>query len=114
MGMRLRAGFALAVAIGALNSAVAETGLDAEALQREVLAGSCANCHGTEGRMEGVVPSLAGRSADQLEARLLAFKHEEDSGATIMNRIAKGYTDEELATLADYFSHLPAKEELTP
>ncbi|AQU81241.1 MAG: c-type cytochrome [Halomonas sp.] len=114
MGMHLRACFALAVALGTANSAGAETRLDTDALQLEVLAGSCANCHGTDGRMVGAVPALAGRSAEQLEARLLAFKHEENTGATIMDRIAKGYTDEELASLADYFSHLPATEELTP
>lgn len=74
--------------------------------QVEVLAGSCANCHGTEGRLVGAVPAIAQRPASILESQLLAFKRDEASRATVMNRIAKGYTEAELRALAHYFANL--------
>ncbi|MCE8017523.1 cytochrome c, class I [Halomonas sp. MCCC 1A17488] len=72
--------------------------------QMALMAGACANCHGTDGRLAGSVPTIAGRPAAVLEARLLAFKRDEASDATVMNRIAKGFSDEELAALAGHFS----------
>jgi len=76
-----------------------------------MLAGSCANCHGTEGRLSGAVPPLAGRSAELLEQQLLAFKHDEDTHATVMDRIAGGYSDEELSALAEYFANIAPEDE---
>lgn len=78
----------------------------ADALQIEVMAGGCANCHGTDGRLAGSVPPLAGRDQAFLESRLLAFKHEEVPGTTIMDRIAKGFSDEELAALAEHYASM--------
>ena len=72
----------------------------------KMLAGSCANCHGTEGRLTGAVPALAGRPASTLETTLLSFKHDDDASVTVMNRITRGYSDEELAALADYFANI--------
>ena len=49
------------------------------------------------------MPAIAGKSADFIVGRLQAFK----SGAleaTIMNRIAKGFSDDEIAALATFFS----------
>ncbi|MBW6389923.1 c-type cytochrome [Billgrantia antri] len=75
-----------------------------------LMADSCANCHGTDGQLIGSVPTIAGRPAAVLEARLLAFKHDEASDATIMDRIAKGFTDDELAVLAEHFSAIDPEE----
>ncbi|RDB42814.1 cytochrome c, class I [Halomonas sp. DQ26W] len=74
------------------------------AAQLEVMAGGCANCHGTDGRLAGSVPTIAGRPADVLASRLLDFKHEEAGETTIMDRIAKGFTDAELTALARHFA----------
>lgn len=71
-----------------------------------VLAGSCANCHGTDGRSPGAIPSIAGLPYDYLLEQLLAFKAGDVPGATVMTRHAKGYTDEELDALARYFSEI--------
>jgi sulfide dehydrogenase cytochrome subunit len=90
-----------------LFAGVASPGLAEETFsseQMDLMAGSCANCHGTDGRLVGSVPTIAGRPAAVLEARLLEFKHDEVDDATIMDRIAKGFTDEELAALADHFA----------
>lgn len=75
-------------------------------LQIQVLSGACANCHGTDGRLGGAIPVIAGRPAGVLESQLLAFKRGEDPKATVMSRHASGYTDDELTALADYFSKL--------
>jgi sulfide dehydrogenase cytochrome subunit len=74
-----------------------------------ILAGTCANCHGTDGRATGAIPSLAGRPASTLEALLRAYKSDSPPpGTTVMNRLAKGYSDEELAALARHFAGIPA------
>lgn len=67
------------------------------------LAQGCTSCHGLEGRSAGAVPTIAGQSKDALIAALKAFR-DEATDATIMNRIARGYTDDEIAALATYFS----------
>lgn len=70
-----------------------------------VLAGPCANCHGTDGKTGGKIPPLAGRAAATLAAMMKAFKGETPPpGTTIMNRLAKGYTDEQIEALAKYFA----------
>ncbi|PMR73261.1 c-type cytochrome [Billgrantia endophytica] len=74
--------------------------------QLDVMAGSCANCHGTDGRLSGSVPPIAGRPATLLESRLLGFKNDEVADTTIMNRIAAGFSDDELAALAKHFSNI--------
>ncbi|MCE1240471.1 MAG: c-type cytochrome [Azonexaceae bacterium] len=66
-------------------------------------AANCFNCHGTEGKAVSAIPAIAGRDRQYLEETLKAFKAGTKS-ATIMHQLAKGYTDEELAALADYFS----------
>lgn len=64
---------------------------------------NCFNCHGTEGRISSAIPAIAGRDRDFLEQALKAYKAGTKQ-ATIMHQLAKGYTDEEIAILADYFS----------
>jgi cytochrome c553 len=64
---------------------------------------NCFNCHGTEGRANSAIPSIAGRDKAFLEETLKAYKAGTKQ-ATIMHQLAKGYTDEEIAVLADYFS----------
>lgn len=66
-------------------------------------AANCFNCHGTEGRINSAIPAIAGRDRDFLLAALSAYKAG-SKPATIMHQLAKGYTDAELAALADYFS----------
>ncbi|MCC6469098.1 MAG: cytochrome c [Alphaproteobacteria bacterium] len=67
------------------------------------LALSCAACHGTDGKSPGAIPILAGRPAKELKEALTGFKAG-TRPATVMNRLAKGYTDQEIDALADYFS----------
>ncbi|WP_409525696.1 c-type cytochrome [Nitrincola sp. MINF-07-Sa-05] len=98
---RLRFVFSTVLLVLAVQAHASETYDDA---QMAVMAGSCANCHGTDGQMAGAVPPLAGRSQAAMEAQLLSFKHDENTQATVMNRIAKGFSDEELSALAAHFA----------
>lgn len=72
------------------------------------MAANCAACHGTRGRAaEGsAVGPLAGRSREDL-ARAMAEFRAGTRPATVMHQIAKGYTEAEIAAMADYFSKLP-------
>lgn len=71
--------------------------------QVRVWAASCAACHGTDGHSRGGIPGIAGESADRL-FRLLKDYKEGTRVATVMNQHAKGYTDDELQRLAQYFA----------
>ena len=71
------------------------------------LAAACANCHGTDGRSLGGVPSLAGESKAKLLQSLREFR-DGKKPATIMHQIAKGYNDAQLEALSDYFSRQAA------
>lgn len=71
----------------------------------EALAFPCMACHGPEGKSQGDIPSLNGLSHDYLKSRLHAFKSVQRRGV-IMNRIARGYSDEQIEALARYFSGL--------
>ena len=67
------------------------------------LALTCATCHGTDGKSPGSIPTIAGRPAKDLKDALVGFKAG-TRPSTVMNRLAKGYTDQEINDLAAYFS----------
>lgn len=70
------------------------------------LAAQCANCHGTNGNSQGGMPALAGRGKDELVRIMGEFKSGARSGpqSTIMHQLAKGYSDEQIALIADYLA----------
>lgn len=69
-----------------------------------VLAATCANCHGPDGRSTGGIPTLRGLPEAHLLQRLQAFKAGTAKDATVMTRLAKGYDDEQIQALAQWFS----------
>jgi sulfide dehydrogenase cytochrome subunit len=72
-----------------------------------MLANTCAGCHGTEGKSVGpAIPSLAGYSTSYFVETMEKFQSG-DRPSTIMGRIARGYTEEELETMAEYFAEQP-------
>jgi sulfide dehydrogenase cytochrome subunit len=66
---------------------------------------SCAGCHGANGTGQGSIPAIAGYDRPTFLQTWAAFRANERP-ATIMNRIARGYTDAEVAQLAEYFATL--------
>ena len=72
-----------------------------------MLANTCAGCHGTDGASAGdLMPVIGGLEKEYLTTVLLEYKSgERDS--TIMGRIAKGYSENELNAIASYFSSKP-------
>lgn len=66
----------------------------------------CLGCHGPNGAGQAPIPALTGRPAAETEALMLAFRANERP-ATIMGRIARGYTDAEIAALAAHFAAQP-------
>ena len=92
---------AMALALGLLAAGAAAAADAGPAM----LADACAPCHGTDGESPGAIPALAGKSSSYIVQRMLEFK----AGAresTVMQRIAKGYTDGELVALAQHFAAL--------
>ena len=91
---------ALLLAAGMLCSSPLAWAVD----RGEMLAYTCVGCHGPGGNSVGPAsPNIAGLQKDTLVEGMQAFR-EGDRPSTIMGRIAKGYTDEELEAMAGYFS----------
>lgn len=73
----------------------------------EMMANSCAICHGTDGRSpdSNSIDSLADLSADEFIEEMQEFKFEKGEGR-IMGVSAQGYTDQQIRALAQYFQSL--------
>jgi sulfide dehydrogenase cytochrome subunit len=63
------------------------------------LSATCTGCHGPNGQSAGAIPSINGRSETEILEAMLDFKNDRRP-ATVMNRHAKGFSDEELALMA--------------
>ncbi len=85
------------------SAAFASGPAQAEMASGAVLTYTCFSCHGTDGKSAGDMPTIAGKSEDYITEKLKAFKSGELE-ATVMDRIAKGFTDDEIAALAKFFS----------
>jgi len=78
-------------------------GAQAEETRAAILTNTCFSCHGPDGHSAGAMPSIAGKSASYIVETLKRFRDGGKEG-TVMPRIAKGFTDEEIDALANYFS----------
>ena len=77
-----------------------------------LLAAACANCHGYEGRGVWPIASIAGRPYQELYQQLDAWRRGEAiDDATVMTRLMAGYSQDDIETLARWFSALPATAE---
>jgi cytochrome c553 len=72
------------------------------------LAANCTGCHGTQGRSEGGMPTLAGLDRSYLLNAMSEFRNGARA-ATIMHQHAKGYTEAQLELMADYFASQRAR-----
>jgi len=69
-----------------------------------MLSNACAGCHGTNGGSAGPsMPSLAGQSKKAIVEAMKKFKSG-DRPATVMGRLAKGYSDADFDAMGEFFS----------
>ena len=67
------------------------------------LAATCAGCHGTRGASQGAIPTLAGMEPQAMVSRMQEFKAGTRPG-TVMPQLAKGYTDQQIESIASWFA----------
>ena len=90
---------AVSIMVSFLPASTAQAG---ELDQGEMLSASCAGCHGTDGHSPGAIPDISGKSADFIRISMQEFRSGERE-STVMGRQAKGYSDEEIRLIAEYF-----------
>jgi sulfide dehydrogenase cytochrome subunit len=72
-----------------------------------MLANTCAGCHGTNGASAGIyMPTIAGLDKGYLYSVMSDFKNGLRP-STIMGRIMRGYTEQEIQAIASWFSVQP-------
>jgi sulfide dehydrogenase cytochrome subunit len=77
----------------------------ADGVSPVMLAYTCAGCHGTDGSSVGPSsPHIAALNKEYFIDSMKQYK-EDKRNSTIMNRIAKGYTDEQIEGMADFFEN---------
>ena len=68
------------------------------------LAATCWACHGPDGRsVTRDVASLAGMPREQIVTQVRAFR-DGSRPSTVMQQIARGYSEQQIELIADYFS----------
>lgn len=67
------------------------------------LAANCTGCHGPSGNSSGAIPTIAGLERAYIATAMQEFKAGTRQ-ATVMHQHAKGYSDQDIEILAEYFS----------
>lgn len=65
-------------------------------------AAACSGCHGA-GEAGAVVPPIMGRNANEIAAAMRDFRTGQRA-ATVMDRIAKGFSDDESQAIASWLA----------
>jgi cytochrome subunit of sulfide dehydrogenase len=66
-------------------------------------AAACSGCHPASTRVMSPVPRLAGRDSAAIVKAMQDFRSGARAG-TVMDRIAKGFTDEEIQAIAAWYA----------
>ena len=64
---------------------------------------SCSGCHAAMPGVDSPVPPLAGRNAADVVRQMQAFRSGEVQ-VTVMDKIAKGFSDEEIQAIAAWYA----------
>jgi len=88
-----------AIAVAYLFALV--TAVNAASLAAPSGAASCTGCHAENAKIETRVPRIAGRPAAEIFAAMEAFRSGQKP-ATVMDRIAKGFSDAEIHAIAEW------------
>jgi sulfide dehydrogenase cytochrome subunit len=67
-------------------------------------ASSCSGCHAARADVQSAIPRLAGRNAAELAQQMEAFRSGQRP-ATIMDQIAKGYSEAEIQAIAAWYAN---------
>ncbi len=107
-----------AMALGAAFAASAADPAPAPELisgaSAQMLAETCAGCHGTDGASAGPASPTIGGMHDETFTEVMEGFRDGSIYSTVMGRIAKGYSDEEIELMAKYFAgkpYQPVKQE---
>lgn len=96
--------FTLVAMAGIAMSAAASAQQRTAAIDETVFAAqTCSVCHGSQSYVSPTMPAIRGVDAGTLYTALIELKTDKRP-STIMGRIARGYSDEQLKALADYLS----------
>jgi cytochrome subunit of sulfide dehydrogenase len=103
LGQDLSMGFRLPALVLLLlpAHALADANIQSDEADVALLAAACSGCHAKTA--EDGFPQIYGLPAVEIREALLSLKADTREG-TVMNRMAKGYSDEEIGLLADYLS----------
>jgi cytochrome subunit of sulfide dehydrogenase len=66
-------------------------------------AASCSGCHPASTRVTSPVPRLVGLERDAIVRAMQEFRSGQRAG-TVMDRIAKGFTDDEIQAIAAWYA----------
>jgi cytochrome subunit of sulfide dehydrogenase len=90
---------ALAAAIGIASIAAAAAAF----AEPPAGAASCSGCHPSSARVSSPVPRLTGMDRAAIVKAMQDFRSGQRAG-TVMDRIAKGFTDEEIQAIAAWYA----------
>jgi cytochrome c553 len=93
----------MSMKIGAAGICLALAVLPAAAAEAPPGASSCSGCHAASAAVETPVPRLAGLPAPLIAGPMQAFRSGQRPG-TIMPRIARGFSDDEIAAIAAWYA----------
>ncbi|WP_245428561.1 c-type cytochrome [Kumtagia ephedrae] len=75
-------------------------------------AAACSGCHGPAA-LGSAIPSLENHAAADIAVQMQAFRNGERS-ATVMGRIARGFTEEETRAIAEWLARPEAERHAQP
>jgi cytochrome c553 len=103
----MRTKFILILATMSLLAAVAPA-FAADDVNARSWGATCTGCHGTNGHSAGGIPSVAGLDKAYIVNVMQEYKAGKRA-ATVMHQLAKGYTEQQVELIAEYFSQQKAK-----
>ncbi len=78
----------------------------AEITRVEVMADSCLACHGAEAQGPGPMPAINDLTEQGIVNKLMTFREDEAKDATLMNRHAPAYSQDEIRAIAEHIANL--------
>lgn len=71
----------------------------------KVVASTCYNCHGPNGKSSTAIPALVGQDKNYFVTAMKEFRDGKRE-ATVMQKYALGFTDEEFESMGEFFAKI--------